>query len=339
MGKAILFLIQNICTHMIKYVKISAIGGIYMQKILCITIFSILEYILITLVTNCINVINYEYATLKYTNFSFSTSKDSPIGLNIIIKIFFPCIYIIILSGILYNLGYNALVKDIYIVTIIYYIIKWFICLIILKRGLLINWKVEIICFILASLLSIFIYSIFITKTTQIFISIEELRDGIWVGIITFFSSVVLKVIYNYSKQNSKMQQKKIKNYITKSYQKLNIKYGHIIKTKSKTLKNLTYAIMIYENYNRPPVVRVLEYMKFFIIGNATLGIMQVSTSNFITNEESVIKGYKMIQDMYKKFNKQKIEERLKKVMFMYNKSNKYVEEVMYIYCILDEIG
>ena len=104
-----------------------------MKEFLFLFLFSIIEYILTNVITNCINIINYEYATLKYTSFSFSTSKDSPTGLNLIIKIFWPPIYIVILSGILYNLGCNDLVKKIYLVTMIYYAIKWLVCIIILE--------------------------------------------------------------------------------------------------------------------------------------------------------------------------------------------------------------
>ena len=93
---------------------------------------------------------------------------------------------------------------------------------------------------------------------------------------------------------------------------------------------------MIYENYNRPKIIRFFEYAKVIIKGNATLGIMQVSTSKFITNEESITKGYQIIEDTYKSLKYMKLEEKLKNVMFTYNKSNKYVEEVMYIYCILE---
>ena len=94
---------------------------------------------------------------------------------------------------------------------------------------------------------------------------------------------------------------------------------------------------MIYENYNRPAVVRIFEYAKFLITGYATLGVMQVWTGTFITNEESVIKGYKIIKDAYKLHEKLQLEDKLQKIIFLYNKDNKYVEEVMYIYCVLEE--
>lgn len=299
-------------------------------------IFAILEYFLTALLINGINIVNYDYISLNYTSFRFSISKDSPTGLNIIIKIFSPVIYIVILSGILYCLEFNYLVKNIYVVTIIYFILKWIISIIVLNRYLLIDWKSEIICSFIAILLSLFVYFIFISKTTQIFISVEEMRDGIWLGIITFFLSLVIKYVYNYSYLNYDREKKKIRYYIIKKYNKFQKKYNNIIKTKNKKLKLLTYSIMIYENYNRPMIIRVLEYIKFFIIGRATLGVMQVTTKKYITNEESVKIGYKIIKENYFSIRKKTFEDKLKRVVFMYNKTNKYVEEVLYIYHLLE---
>lgn len=308
-----------------------------MKNYMFLFLFSTMEYILTLLIIKSINIINYDYVTLKYSSFRFSAAKDSPTGLNMIIKIFLPPIYIVILSGILYNLGYNNLVKNIYLVQVIYYIIKWIVCIVILNRKILINWKNEFFSFVTSFLLSYLIYYSFIVKTTQIFISVEELRDGIWIGIITFFFSIIIKIIYNQTKLNLEKQKEKNRAYIRKSYNKFKKQYGHIIKTRDKALRNLTYSIMIYENYNRPAVVRIFEYAKFLITGYATLGVMQVWTWTFITNEESVIKGYKIIKDAYKLHEKLQLEDKLQKIIFLYNKDNKYVEEVMYIYCVLEE--
>ena len=76
--------------------------------------------------------------------------------------------------------------------------------------------------------------------------------------------------------------------------------------------------------------------IKFFIIGRATLGVMQVTTKKYITNEESVKIGYKIIKENYFSIRKKTFEDKLKRVVFMYNKTNKYVEEVLYIYHLLE---
>ena len=303
---------------------------------IAILLFSIIEYILLLILTKWISVYNYDYVSLRYSCFSFSTNEETATGMNNIISIFFPTIFIIILSGVLYETNLNKFVDNIYLVTLFYYLIKWLVIILVLNRGMLINWKKEFIFSSISFLLSYFIYCIFITQTTKIFVSIDEIRDGIWVGIITFALSLILKLVYNHSYLNVKEHKRKIKKYVKKYYNKFHKKYCNIIKTKNKDIKFLTYAIMIYENYNRSFFIRVIEYIKFFITGKASLGIMQVSSSYFITNEESVKLGYRIIKNTYFSLSKElDYEERLKKVVLIYNKSNKYVEEVMYIFCLL----
>lgn len=306
-----------------------------MEKFFILILFAIFEYFITTIITNSINIINYEYISLKYTSFKFSISNNSPTGLNTLIKIFLPAIYITILSGILYNLNFNKYVNNIFLVTMFYYLIKWLIMIIVLNRTALINWKNEFIYFLLSFSLSWVIYKIFISKTTEIFIPIDEIRTAIWVGIITFILGTLIKTIYENSYLNIINEKYRIKKYIIKKYHKFNSKYGSIIKTKNKEIKTLTYAIMIYENYNRPIVIRFFEYVKLFLKGNASLGIMQVSSKKFITNKESIELGYNIIKENYESTKKRNIEERLKKVIFMYNRSDNYVEEVLEIYHVL----
>lgn len=308
-----------------------------MEKFLIFVLFAIIEYIITSIITNSISIINYDYISLKYTSFKFSTSNNSPTGLNTLIKVFLPTIYIVILSGVLYNLELNKWVDNIFLVTITYYVIKWIIMIIVLNRATLINWKNEIICFLFSFSLSWFIYKIFISKTTEIFIPINEIRDGIWIGIITFIIGIIIRTIYDKSHLNIKDARYRIKKYIVKKYYKFSSKYDDIIDIKNKEIKTLTYAIMIYENYNRPILIRLFEYIKLILSGKASLGIMQVSTTKFITSRESVELGYNIIKENYKSLKKMDLEEKLKKVIFMYNKSDKYVDEVLYIYCVLSD--
>ena len=52
----------------------------------------------------------------------------------------------------------------------------------------------------------------------------------------------------------------------------------------------MVYAIMIYENFNRPKFVRWIEYVHFLVNTKPhTLGIMQVTTSKWINDRQSII--------------------------------------------------
>lgn len=155
-------------------------------------ILAILEYIVLFFITSGIDLLNYDYVNLKYSTFRFS-NEDEENGLNILIKIFFPTIYLIFASGILYDFDLISIDSNIYYVTILYHIINWLVLTVILKRITLIDKKTEIKTTLLSIGLSLLIYYIFINKTTDIFVDFDDLKNGIWLAIITFCGSVFLK--------------------------------------------------------------------------------------------------------------------------------------------------
>lgn len=58
----------------------------------------------------------------------------------------------------------------------------------------------------------------------------------------------------------------------------------------------ITYSIMIYEDFNRPYIVRCIEYLFFYLRkGVYSLGIMQYQTNKYITNKDSLLLAMKKI--------------------------------------------
>ena len=70
-------------------------------------------------------------------------------------------------------------------------------------------------------------------------------------------------------------------------------------------MQRVIYAIMIYENFNRPTTQRWCENV-LFCLGRRpmTLGIMQVSTTKFIHNAESVELGCRKIKESFQEYVK-----------------------------------
>jgi len=110
--------------------------------------------------------------------------------------------------------------------------------------------------------------------------------------------------------------------------------------------ESIIYSILIYEGFNRPPAVRLLERL-LFPWGSKSLGPMQVTTDRRISDEESVTLGAKRLVDAYREVLATGNEKaRLKNVTFdsllniahryyvisrvaaAYNKDDSYVGEV-----------
>ena len=147
-------------------------------------------------------------------------------------------------------------------------------------------------------------------------------------------------------KTNYKEQEVRKYKYIKNKYLNFKVKYGDIIKTKNKELSNITYSILLYENYNRPFIYRMTEYIKLIFTGRATLGIMQVSSRTMISSRTSVKRGYKIIKNNYYNLQRKYKKENLPldidfiiNVINKYNNGRKYADEIVYIMTIIEKIN
>lgn len=299
---------------------------------------AIIEQIIMVILTKGIVHLQYEYISIKYSEFKFADRTNRPYGLNIIIRIFVPLIYTVILAGIFYDTGNSYLVQDIYWISIFYYLIRWFNIIFILNRTELNDWKNDAITCFIGILLNFILYEAFITKTDRIFLTIDEWRDGIWIGIITFFFVLIRDYMYNHIYVNSEQSFSRKEKYILRKYEYFYNKYGDIIKEDDKLLESIVYGIMIYENYNRPFFYRIFEYIKCIVMGQATLGVMQVKSRGLISDRTSVKKGYKIIKNAYKKYSESDSEEDLiRQTISEYNGGESYQDEVIYIIMIIED--
>ena len=204
---------------------------------------------------------------------------------------------------------------------------------------MLIDWKLEIKSAIVASVLSYGLYCLFISRTEEMFISIDEVRNGIWLAIIVGAGKLIIKYILKISKVKVARQNEVTKSYMCRIYSELKGKYGGLIKTSDDGLRRLTYAVMIYENFNRPYIIRLLEYVKLMLCGHATLGIMQTYTTKFISSNESVIIGSAMIERYYDETGHSLDDmKRYGEVLHRYNPSDNYKKEVLAINLYLVDI-
>ncbi|MCI7302828.1 MAG: hypothetical protein SOR93_02520 [Clostridiales Family XIII bacterium] len=141
------------------------------------------------------------------------------------------------------------------------------------------------------------------------------------------------------------LNEKNKNKYIDKHYKKFKKKYGSYIFDRPLPEINyskLFYSIMIFENYNRPACIRVLEYIVFCIRcvcnkrKHMSLGIMQIKTEHLIFSMESIKSADLKLQSDLKKVlpsiaihNSENI---VKAVALEYNQSILYSNQIWDIY-------
>ena len=198
-------------------------------------------------------------------------------------KILIPVVYIIILSALCTEIKSN-----IYLIVIFEVFLHNFYTNHIINKEILVNKKEYFINSIISILLSVFIYDYFISKVDSVIPQAEEFRPLLWFLIIIF--------LYNLFKNNFVKVEKLKKNnfidrkreYVVITYAKLKNKYYRIVKSKNILVNRVIYAIMIYENYKNPVLVRrFTNIINRFINKESKYGIMQVESEKEVDDEKS----------------------------------------------------
>lgn len=149
----------------------------------------------------------------------------------------------------------------------------------------------------------------------------DGLRDNLWSSAIAAMLGVWIYKLY---------QRKDVttSDLFTKNKEKINSKIIMTIENESKKFKansKLVMAVCIVENIQRPSWIRRIERIKSFIYAEGTYGIMQVQSSKYITDEESIkIAVEKFFSNTESKENWKE----LKDFVFKYNSNSRYVEFV-----------
>lgn len=244
-----------------------------------------------------INWIGKHSYSIGYMEISIFVKTEEAPALNFLIRVLTPVIYIIIVSTILYYFGLDDYVWNIFLVNI-YYIIFRLLFNLLTNRGLLLNWYRQFLYWGAIVVISYFTYEKLIKVKTNILPDFTTVANELWIIILIFVFQVTNNIRLS---QDGSVKRKQ--NYLKSRYNYFNNLYGKKIKeiTQNEVLEAITYAILIYEDFNRPKLARVIENIKFRLTKKThTLGVMQVSTNKLLTDNESVILGTTKIVGAYK---------------------------------------
>lgn len=249
------------------------------------------------------------------------------------IKNFLPIIliYIIIISGIIANKDINT---NIFLVVVVEFFIR-------LISNLLSNDNDDNLRFIyeyvLYILMSLIINNVFINKVDNIFLGGESLKIVVWILIILYLYENI-KIIDNpVIIEEKPIDNSKYREYIVTNYAKFKNLYNNEIDTDNSLLKNLLYAIMIYEDKKRNKYLRAIDNLFIGKINKLyKVGIMQVPSKIYLTDVESI----KIVENkLIKIYNKYLIADELtmvNKILKDYYKDDLIVNNVTYIYNVIN---
>ena len=236
-----------------------------------------------------------------YVTLSLIAADDTMPAFNFVFKILTPLVqYIFVIA-----LFQNITLLSIFLVNSYMIIVYYWLCRggYYIARGAfyLANWPIFLLYTIVSVGIAVWIYG-FVESLGSILPSKEALRDQLWILIAIF----VYQVVNNLTIDREGTEDRK-KRYALRKYHEFKRKYANVVDANCAYVvdADLLHAIMIVENYNRPPIVRMVENLKFRLTHKRmTLGIMQVMTDEMIDDKESIIRAAKIIAKLRKDYMK-----------------------------------
>ena len=124
--------------------------------------------------------------------------------------------------------------------------------------------------------------------------------------------------------------------FIQRSYNRAETLYGDLIKERisDEKLQLIAYAILIYEDYCRPPSIRILERLCFWR-QKRTTGVMQATSSVALSDKESVDLGTQKLCASWKLYAEEPLSMRTWSTICDYNKDSIYASRVLEVMDIL----
>lgn len=241
-------------------------------------------------------------------------------------------IYLVLVVGFLELIGLSYFTQNIFLIVFLEAIYRFIYLHYVWERESFVNRKAYFMIFVITILLAYLLDVSFLSKVETVFPDANEMKTVIWLLIILFlYLSFKDQVRLDFMKESTITFAKK-KEYVVTSYAKLKMKYhNEVAKFKNKQVIPLFYAMMVYENYQHPPVVRYVRE-RFFGRKQNTYGVMQILSSVPLTDLQSIEKSMDRIEQIMKKSKMTKSNFDAAKILKEYYHKDEIISNITAIY-------
>lgn len=230
-----------------------------------------------------------------YVTLSAFLKNDGAPAFNLLFRIIGPIVFVILAASFLYSAGLDKYVTNIWLV-ILYYYVGRLLYILGFSRFRLVNWWRETFLWIVSIGLGWLIYDQVIQVRENLLPDVKDLKNQFWILLILFLYST-----FNNIRLTQEGTKRRKTNYLRNSYCRSKALYGEAISSLATDIlsESIIYAVLLYEQFNRPAMVRLVERM-VFPWGSKSLGPMQIKSDLRITDTESVRLGVQHIMEIYR---------------------------------------
>lgn len=207
-----------------------------------------------------------------------------------------PNIYLIIVASI-----FKELKNYTFIIIILYLLFDIINEYIISNKETLIDEKNYYKDTLLTFIISIIVYNFYLLKVDDAFIDMNQFKNFIWVLIILYIYQILKKSKKTNPKKEKNDYDVRFREYVILNYAKFKNKYNYLIKNKNKTIENILYSFIIYENYINSGLNKYIKMIKYRLNNLNVYGIMQVNSDKYLSDEESIVITKNKVVNKYNK--------------------------------------
>lgn len=272
-----------------------------------------------------------EHATdFGYASTTLFEEPNESLALNFFIRALAPAVFMVALSAASVAAGYADLRIGIYWIAIYYYALRA-IYILAMNMQRLVSWPRFVFHSGVGLTAAWLAYQSLILPNRSLLPNLDTAGNELWLAIFAFLYAAANKVTVSGGPGDRRRNA-----FIQRSYNRAEILYGALINEKisDDKLQLITYAILIYEDYCRPPSIRALERLCFWKYQRTT-GIMQVASSIALTDEESVKLGIEKLTTSWQLNAEEKLYMRALSTISDYNKDSNYLTRVWEVMEIL----
>jgi hypothetical protein len=218
------------------------------------------------------------------------------------------------------------------------------------ERAKIVNWARILFYYLSIIIISTIIYNNFIDSVDSLLPDFTQIKNEIWLLIIIFIyelgngfeGKTPKNEIFEATNAYLPEIKSRKKKYILQNFKRLNNEYGKIIdeiSSSDSSFRLVIISILIFENFNRPRIIRFLERIWVrFSKAKVTQGIMQIASDKPLSDLDSVRLGTKYLFSKYSEFLKEEAKYYLfRRTIKQHCPDRKYIRQVLFIIkCIID---
>lgn len=276
----------------------------------------------------------------RYAVFTFRDDRNLPMSTNILMNICIPNVIMVFMfmAARRWNLTFVEKHLSLYIIS--FFVYRGLLICVFLRRKEMYTWWYELgmmaAGLVLCKLLQIY----FFTTNDSVFVSVSELKEELWIGIFVVILQFIKLIADKHLIQNRVLTKGQISQYLIRRFRYFYKRFDCLPEISAATREQhiFLYAVMIFEDYNRGPLVRMAERWKARLAKKGTTGIMQMRASEPLSDSESVTRFYNWAGQRVEEDEITEWEDGvIHALAWKHNNDDDYAQSVVYIYHVLHD--